>query len=123
MRLAALALVVLGDEGRAKPLRADVPPQEDERVRTALRALTSVSDRASLVEGVADVEVHQTIRLTRFQPTKIIEAAASQRRRRMYHGFCESSSRRPPRGRARRSDNSLIRFSSLMRRAYHRDAV
>jgi hypothetical protein len=71
---------------------------------------------------MADGEVHQTIRLTRFHPTKIIDAAASQILRRMYHGFGESLSRRPPRGRARRSVNVPMRLSSLMWRAYHRGA-
>jgi hypothetical protein len=73
-----------------------------------------LADGALFLERVAYREVHQTIRRTRFHPTNAIEAAASQRRRRMYHGRGTSFSRRPPRGRARRSDNSRMRFSSLM---------
>jgi hypothetical protein len=98
-----------------------VAPEKDERLGATLRTLQSFADWADFLERMTDGEIHQTTRRTRFHPTNIIDAVASQRRRRMYHGLGESFSRRPPRGRARRSASSLRRLaSSLMRRAYHR---
>ena len=116
MRIAALALVILGHDGVAEAGWADVAAEEDKRVRAALGALPHVANGSGLVEGVPYRVVHQTMRLMRFHPTKAIEAAASHHPWRRYQGF-ESVSRRPPRGRARRSDSSLVRLplSSLMR--------
>jgi hypothetical protein len=95
--------------------------EKDERLGATLRTLPGFADCPDFIERVTDGEIHQTLRRTRFHPTNIIDAAASQRRRRMYHGLAESFPRRPPRGRARRSASSLMRVSSsLMRRAYHR---
>jgi hypothetical protein len=95
--------------------------EKDERLGATLRTLTGSAGWPDFLERVTDGEIHQTIRRTRFHPTNIIDAAASQRRRRTYHGLRESLSRRPPRGRARRSASSLMRLSSsLMRSAYHR---
>jgi len=108
LRLAGLALVVLGDERRAEARGTDVAPQQNQRLSPALRALPGFADGAGFFERVADGEIHQTIRLTRFHPTKIIDAAASQILRRMYQGLGESLSRRPPRGRARRSGVALV---------------
>ena len=90
-------------------------PEKDQRLGATLRTLPGFADCPDSVERVTDGEIHQTIRLTRFHPTKTIDAAASQSLRRMYHGFGESLSRRPPRGRARRSENAPMRLSSLMR--------
>ena len=120
-RLTAFAFVVLRDERRAQPGRAHMAPEKDQRLGATLRTLPGFADCPDSVERVTDGEIHQTIRRTRFHPTNIIDAAASHRRRRTYHGLRESFSRRPPRGRARRSASSLMRLSSsLMRRAYHR---
>lgn len=65
----------------------------------------------------------RTICRIRFQPTNTMDAAASQRRRRMYHGCGESSSRRPLRDFARRSERTVLRLVSSMNRAYHRVSV
>jgi hypothetical protein len=90
--------------------------EKDERVGATLRALPGSAGWPDFLERVTDGEIHQTIRRTRFHPTNIIDAAASQRRRRMYHGLRESLSRRPPRGRARRSSSSFTRLSSSLMR-------
>jgi hypothetical protein len=97
-----------------------VAANKDERVGAALRTLPSLTRLPRLFEGVADGEIHQTSRRIRFQLTNIIDAAASHHACRWYHGFVESPSRRPPRGRARRSENVRTRFSSSMEGAYHR---
>ena len=95
-------------------------PEQDERVGAALWTLPRLTGLPRLFECVADGEIHQTSRRMRFQLTNIIDAAASHHACLWYHGFVESPSRRPPRGWARRSENVRTRFSSSMKKAYHR---
>src|SRR5215510_12567788 len=93
LRFTTFALVVLRNERRTQVWWADMTPQQNQRVRAAPRTLSDVADGASFFERMADRKIHQTIRLTRFHPTNISDAAASHHRRRTYQGFAESSSR------------------------------
>ena len=61
--------------------------EKDERIGATLRTLPGSAGWPDFLERVTDGEIHQTIRRTRFHPTNIIDAAASQRRRRTYHGL------------------------------------